>query len=106
MNLSSRSIPTGPGSRGGHYHDPDYRREYHRAWRAAHPDYREREALRRARKRAQEAGQDPADILEAPRFPRPLPRPIANVPCECPDCSCSNTVPVVACGMCLSGLHE
>jgi hypothetical protein len=45
---SPRNEPTGPGSRGGHWHDPEYRRAYWRAWRAAHPEYREREARRRA----------------------------------------------------------
>jgi hypothetical protein len=105
MKLSARSIPTGPGSRGGRYHDPEYRKAYHRAWRAAHPDYREREALRKARKRAQDAGEDPARILVPATFPRPLPRPDADAPCSC-DCNCSNHVPVVVCGMCLTGLHE
>ena len=35
---SSQNIPTGPGSRGGMYHDPDWRRAYYRAWRRAHPE--------------------------------------------------------------------
>jgi hypothetical protein len=102
-SLSARSTRTGPGSRGGRWHDPEYRRAYQRAWRAAHPEYREREALRLARKRAQERGDDPARILVAPTFPRPL--PVTTARCSC-DCGCSNEVPVVACGMCLSGLHE
>jgi hypothetical protein len=43
---SSRSIPTGPGSRGGRWgHNPPA--EYWREWRAAHPEYRERDRLRR-----------------------------------------------------------
>jgi hypothetical protein len=46
MKRSSRSIPTGPGSRGGRWHDPEYRRAYWRAWRAAHAEYREREVRR------------------------------------------------------------
>ena len=96
-------LPTGPGSRGGQWHDADYRREYHAAWRAAHPEYREREALRRARQRARVAGTDPADILVPARYPRPL--PVAAVACICP-CSCVNEVPVVACGFCLMGEHE
>jgi hypothetical protein len=70
---SSRSTATGPGSRGGRYHDPEYRREYDRAWRAAHPGYRDREALRRARERARERGEDAVEITEPPKFPRPLP---------------------------------
>jgi hypothetical protein len=96
-------LPTGPGSRGGLYHDPEYRRAYHRAWRAAHPDYREREALRRARQRARSQGHDPADIAVAPRFPRPLPAPAQ--PCAC-TCGCRNEVPVVPCGFCLIGECE
>jgi hypothetical protein len=39
-------LPTGPGSRGGHWHEPGFRRAYYRAWRAAHPEYRERERRR------------------------------------------------------------
>jgi hypothetical protein len=95
-------LPVGPGSRGGRWHEPDYRLAYQRAWRAAHPEYRERERLRRARERARRNG-DPADIVDAPSYPRPL--PVAAHRCIC-DCGCRNEVPVVACGMCLSGLHE
>jgi hypothetical protein len=43
---SSRSVPTGPGSRGGRWgHRPPA--AYWRAWRARHPEYRERDRLRR-----------------------------------------------------------
>jgi hypothetical protein len=60
---SARSIPTGPGSRGGHWHDPAYRRAYWRAWRAAHPEYREREARRRAEtKRAARLERDRREV--------------------------------------------
>lgn len=49
---SSRSTPTGPGSRGGRWHDPEFRRDYQRAWRRAHPDYeRERQPRKRLRRR-------------------------------------------------------
>jgi len=89
-------LPTGPGSRGGTYHIPDVRRAYHRAWRAAHPDYRERERLRSARRR------DP-DVVVPATFPRPL--PVAAVRCIC-GCGCVNEVPVVACGFCLMGECE
>jgi hypothetical protein len=89
-------LPTGPGSRGGQWHDDEYRRAYHRAWRAAHPEYRERERLRRARARRY----DPADIADAPQFPRSL--PAAAVACIC-RCGCTEPVPVVACGFCLMG---
>ena len=102
MALSNR-LPVGPGSRGGRWHEPEFRRAYHRAWRAAHPGYREREALRRARERAGAKGIDPADVVTPLGFPRPL--PVASAPCACP-CGCTNDVPVVACGMCLEGLHE
>jgi hypothetical protein len=44
---SSRSIPTGPGSRGGTFHDPVARAAYYRAWRARHPEYVERDRRRR-----------------------------------------------------------
>lgn len=104
MERSTRSTPTGPGSRGGRWHDAEYRRAYHRAWRAAHPEYREREGLRRARLRARVAGTDPADIVTVAGFPRPLPSPIGDARCECA-CGCANEVPVVACGLCLMELH-
>ena len=92
-------LPAGPGSRGGRWHEIEYRRAYHRAWRAAHPDYREREALRRARA----SMDDPADIADAPRFPRPLPAPAQSCICGC---GCRNEVPVVPCGFCLIGECE
>lgn len=54
MKRSARSTPTGAGSRGGRWgkHPPA---EYWRQWRANHPEYRERESLRRreARRAAQ-----------------------------------------------------
>ena len=96
-------LPTGPGSRGGAWGDPEYRRAYHRAWRAAHPEYREREVLRMARRRAREQGNDPAGIAVAPRFPRPLPRPVTA--CDCP-CGCAETIVLNACGFCITGLHR
>jgi hypothetical protein len=45
---SSRNIPTGPGSRGGQWHDQEFRRAYFRTWRANHLEYRRREVERRA----------------------------------------------------------
>ena len=95
-------LPTGPGSRGGSWHDPEYRNAYHRAWRAAHPEYRERERLRRARQKAREHGQSPADIVEPATFPRPL--PLSAVHCVC-ECGCAEAV-VVVCGWCREGHHE
>ena len=100
--LSVRSRPTGPGSRGGRWHDPDYRRAYARAWRAAHPDYRERERLRRARARARMRGEDPTLVTEPPAFPRPM--PMAAVTCACA-CPCQTEV-VIVCGFCRDGQHE
>jgi hypothetical protein len=44
---SSRSIPTGHGSRGG----PSLSPAYWRKWRAAHAEYRERERTRCIRRR-------------------------------------------------------
>jgi len=103
MRLSSRSVPSGPGSRGGRYHDPDWRRAYHRAWRAAHPEYQERERLRRARARAIKRGEDPTLITEPPV--RLTPRlPVLAAHCDC-QCGCSLELPPV-CGLCLSDLHE
>ena len=29
-------LPTGPGSRGGRWQDPEFRRAYYREWREAH----------------------------------------------------------------------
>lgn len=96
-------LPVGPGSRGGRWHDPEWRRAYQRAWRAGNPEYRERERLRLARKWASAHGTDPAEIVDPPTFPRPLPVPA--VACIC-DCGCRNEVPVVACGFCQVGEHE
>lgn len=48
---SSRNTPTGPGSRGGRWHDPEFRKAYWRQWRAEHPEYRERERQRRLKQR-------------------------------------------------------
>ena len=91
-------LPTGPGSRGGRWHIREWRLAYHRAWRAAHPEYREREKLRRARDRSA----TPADIVGSASFPRPLPEP--TVTCVC-DCGCQERV-VVFCGWCRDGQHR
>jgi hypothetical protein len=99
----SNRLPVGPGSRGGQWHDPEYRTAYHRAWKRSHPEYRERERLRMARKRAQDRGNDPADIVLSPSFPRPLPLPAML--CSCDSCSCASPV-VAVCGFCRDGLHE
>jgi len=53
---SSRSIPTGLGSRGGTWHLPEARRAYFRQYRKDHPDYRRREE-ERSRRRKREARQ-------------------------------------------------
>lgn len=45
--LSARNTPTGPGSRGGQWHDPAFRAAYFARWRVDHPEYRERERRRR-----------------------------------------------------------
>lgn len=98
--MMENRLPVGNGSRGGRWHDPEFRRAYHRAWRASHPDYREREALRRARERAREKG-DPADIVVPATFPRPL--PLSAVHCVC-ECGCREHV-VVVCGFCREDVH-
>jgi hypothetical protein len=95
-------LPTGAGSRGGRWHDPEFRRAYYRAWRAAHPEYREREKLRRARKRAERNGDPATTAVPATASCRPLPLPAIN--CGCPDCACSEAV-VVTCGFCRDGIH-
>jgi hypothetical protein len=90
-------LPLGPGSRGGRWHVPDFRHAYQRAWRAAHPEYREREKLRRARARSS----DPAGIAVGETFPRPLPEPAVTCVCAC---GCRERV-VVFCGWCRDGIH-
>lgn len=104
MEKMANRLPVGVGSRGGQWHKPEYRNAYQRAWRRAHGEYREREALRKARERARARGEDPTRIVDHPKFPRPL--PVATIRCGCNACKCSNDVPVVACGMCLEGMHE
>ncbi len=101
MTKFENRLPVGPGSRGGHWHDPEFRRIYHRLWRAAHPEYRERERLRRARGRAIERREDPAGIVVAPDATRPLPEPAVTCVCTC---GCREQV-VVFCGFCREGLH-
>jgi hypothetical protein len=91
-------LPTGPGSRGGHYHEPEFRRIYHSAWRASHPEYREREALRRANARSSARG----DVAPSRLAPGTLPEP--TVSCVC-NCGCGEAV-VVFCGFCREGQHN
>ncbi len=98
---SPRNRPTGPGARGGQWHDQGYRNAYHRAWRAANPEYRERERLRCARSRAMKRGGDPALVM-VPADARPW--PVVAAPCTC-QCGCKAEV-VIHCGLCRAGLHE
>ena len=91
-------LPTGPGSRGGRWHEPEFRRAYHRAWRAAHPGYRERERMRHRLERAGTVDLCPADIGREPARPLPL----AAAACA-HGCGCSEAV-VVVCGFCRDGL--
>jgi len=102
MSAFANRLPVGPGSRGGRWHDPEFRRAYHQAWRAGHPEYRERERLRRARGRAISSGMDPADIVSAHSTTRPLPEPAVTCVCEC---GCREAV-VVLCGFCRDRLCE
>jgi hypothetical protein len=96
----SNRLPTGAGSRGGHWHEAEFRRSYWRAWRAGHPEYREREVLRSARGRARRNG-DPADIVVSAPYPRPLPEPAVTCVCAC---GCRESV-IVFCGFCRDGMH-
>jgi hypothetical protein len=93
-------LPVGPGSRGGRWHEAEFRRLYHAAWRAGHPEYRERERLRSARGRARRNG-DPADIVVPNHYPRPLPEPAVTCGCAC---GCREPV-VTRCGFCRDGIH-
>jgi hypothetical protein len=89
---SARSFPTGPGSRGGRWHDPEFRKQYHREWRAAHPEVRARERLRMWRKRHGD---------------EPMPEPKAMNPAEYCACNCGCRSEVVTmCGFCREGLHK
>jgi hypothetical protein len=93
----SNRLPTGPGSRGGRWHEPEYRRAYHRAWRASRPDYRERETLRRSNARSSARG----DIAPSRLAPGTLPEPTVTCVCEC---GCREPV-VTICGFCREGQH-
>jgi hypothetical protein len=46
MERMSNRLPVGPGSRGGHWHEPLFRAAYFRRWRASHLEYRLRERQR------------------------------------------------------------
>lgn len=68
MKRSSRSIATGPGSRGGQWHDPEFRKAYFRRWRLEHPEYREWDnERRREAKRAVRLAKDRAWVDELVR---------------------------------------
>jgi len=97
MSMGNR-LPVGPGSRGGRWHELAFRHEYQRAWRASHPDYREREALRRSNARSAARG----DIAPSRLAPGALPEPAVTCVCEC---GCREPV-VVFCGFCREGQHE
>lgn len=92
--IRTNRLPTGDGSRGGSWHVPAFRRAYYRAWRLAHPEYRERERLRMQRARSGD--------LVAVLPPRSLPEPAIR--CAC-DCGCRSEV-VSTCGFCRDGMHE
>lgn len=91
-------LPTGPGSRGGHWHELGYPAKYHRAWRRANPEYREREALRRSNARAADRGDIAPSRLTSGGLPEPA------VTCVCA-CGCRESV-VVFCGFCRDGMHN
>jgi hypothetical protein len=79
MKRSARSIPTGPGSRGGRWHDPEFRRAYYRQWRHEHPwyleDRREQRRVNYLRRDRWEVDQLVARLT--PRAIRPPATPIA-----------------------------
>ena len=96
MKRSSRSVPTGPGSRGGPWHEREFRNEYRRRWRLLHPEYRERERLRRYRARhGAEAAFSAARLAAVP----------SAVPCACLECMSQSIVTLVLCGFCRVGVH-
>jgi len=97
MTAFANRLPTGPGSRGGRWHEPEFRRIYHQRWRAAHPEYRERDNLRRATVKASARGDAAPSRLVAGELPEP------TVTCVC-DCGCRERV-VVFCGFCREGQH-
>lgn len=77
---SSRSVPTGPGSRGGRSHLPEYWRD----WRRRHPEYRQREQTRAIRKRLlariraiAETGSDAGYSRRAARLATSVPGPVS-----------------------------
>ena len=100
MPRSSWSTPTGPGSRGGKCHDPEWRKEYYRRWRLNHPEYRERHKLRMRQYRARLRGEDPEMLtrLTTGRLPDLV------APCTC-SCGCKAEI-VLTCGLCRDELHE
>jgi hypothetical protein len=98
MTTMANRLPTGPGSRGGRWHEPEFRRIYHSAWRASHPEYREREALRRATSRSSARGDIAPSRLAFGTLPEPA------VTCVCA-CGCREPV-VVFCGFCSEGMHQ
>lgn len=95
--MMENRLPTGPGSRGGRWHDPEFRRLYHRAWRAGHAEYRERDNVRRMNTRAAARGDDAPSRLA----PGGLPEPAVRCVCAC---GCQEHV-VVFCGFCRGGQH-
>lgn len=95
--MMENRLPTGPGSRGGRWHDPEYRRAYHRAWRASHAEYRDRDNVRRMNGKAAARG----DIAPSRLAPGELPEPAVSCVCGC---GCRERV-VVFCGFCREGQH-
>ena len=73
--LSSRSHPSGPGSRGGHWDDPMYRAGYAAGWRKGNPAYRAKERLRKAElRRARALVRDRARVDKLIRMALPKPQ--------------------------------
>lgn len=66
---SKRSRPSGPGSRGGSWHLPAFRKAYRAAWRLAHPAYRARERMRSLLNAAEARA---ARVVAGGRYARPV----------------------------------
>jgi hypothetical protein len=47
MKPMSNRLPVGPGSRGGHWHEQEFRAAYFRRWRKEHPGYYQNDLNRR-----------------------------------------------------------
>jgi hypothetical protein len=77
LDKMGNRLPVGPGSRGGHWHEVEFRRAYFQKWRREHPEYRERERQRRLLKHMEERTRRVVEggTYERPRTPDEEPGP-------------------------------